>query len=92
MIFRQSYAFYLVVARKSLVIFHFSLIKFGLFISKSYLCTEKGVLGASLKFLILQKIKIVWKINLNFYCMHNIIEVLIVLIVMDIVQVMVIKL
>lgn len=91
MIFRQSYAFYLGAARKSLVIFHFSLIKFGLFISK-YLYTEKGVLGASLKFLILQKIKIVWKINLNFYCMHNIIEVLIVLIVMDIVQVMVIKL
>lgn len=49
MIFRQSYAFYLVTARKSLVIFHFSQIKFGLFISKSYLCNEKGVLCASLK-------------------------------------------
>ena len=54
--FRQSYAFYLVAARKSYVIFHFSQIKFGLFISKSYICNEKGVLGASLKFLILQKI------------------------------------
>lgn len=49
MIFRQSYAFYLVVARKSLVIFHFSQIKFGLFISKSYLCSEEDAQSVFLK-------------------------------------------
>ena len=45
----QIYTFCLVVARKSYVIFIFSSIKFGLFISKSYLCNEKGVLVAFLK-------------------------------------------
>ena len=47
MIFRQSYAFYLVAARKSLVIFHFLLLEeYCLSFSEKLLLFPGGLLGA----------------------------------------------